>query len=183
VQATDGTPLPSTFSWTFTTSACPCSLFAPTSAPTLQNLDVRDGRPLPGPWSYELGVKVTVDSTVQLTAIRFYKDSLEVGTHTGRVWSASGTQLASVAFTAETASGWQQQTLGTPLTLTPGNVYVISINVNAYFGVTPAGLATQVVSGPLRSVVGSNGVYGSAAGVFPNQSYNNSNYFTDLVVG
>jgi hypothetical protein len=30
--------------------------------------------------------------------------------------------------------------------------------------------------------VGQNGVYANSAGVFPASSYNNSNYFADLVV-
>src|SRR5207302_407048 len=38
-------------------------------------------------------------------------------------------------------------------------------------------------SGPLRSVAdGQNGVYGAAAGVFPAQSFNSTNYFVDLQV-
>jgi hypothetical protein len=39
------------------------------------------------------------------------------------------------------------------------------------------------VNGPLRSVAdGSNGVFGNSAGLFPNQSWNSSNYFVDAVV-
>ena len=36
---------------------------------------------------------------------------------------------------------------------------------------------------PLSSIAdGANGVYGSAAGVFPTQSFSSSNYFVDVVV-
>jgi hypothetical protein len=180
-KALDGTPLAAAATWSFTTSACPCSLFSPVQAPASVNLSTRDGRSGAGPFTYELGVKVTVDQAMQLTAIRFYKSSLETGTHVGRVWTSGGVQLGSVAFAGESASGWQQQTLATPLLLQPGAVYVVSVNANAAFGVTKSGLATQIVSGPLRSVAdGANGVYGSAAGTFPTQSYSSSNYFVDL---
>jgi hypothetical protein len=179
-KALDGTPLASAAGWSFTTSACPCSLFSPVQAPAQVNLSTQDGRSGAGPFSYELGVKVTVDQAMQLTAIRFYKSSLETGTHIGRVWTSGGVQLGSVAFTGESASGWQQQALPTPLLLQAGAVYVISVNANSAFAVTTSGLATQIVSGPIRSVTGANGVFGSAAGTFPTQSYSSSNYFVDL---
>ena len=182
IHATDGTALTS-MSWTFTTGSCPCSLFASSLTPTALHNPTSDGRTGTGPFTYELGVKVTVDRQAQLTAIRFYKDSQETGTHVGRVWSSTGTQIASVTFANETASGWQTQALASPITLQPGTTYVISVNANAYFVVTPAGLATSVGNGPLHSVAdNANGVFASTAGTFPTQSYNNSNYFSDLAV-
>ena len=181
-QATDGTPLSPAVNWSFTTAACPCSLFPDTLEPTIQNASTQDGRSGAGPWSYELGVKITVDQPMLISAIRYYRNAGETGTHIGRVWSAAGTQLASVTFANETASGWQRQTLATPIALTANTTYVVSVNANSVFGVTPAGLATAAVSGPLQSVVGSNGVFGAAAGTFPTGSYNNGNYFTDLEV-
>jgi hypothetical protein len=61
--------------------------------------------------------------------------------------------------------------------------YVISVNANAFFGLTGGGLASQIVSGPLQSVAdGANGVYAPTAGTFPSQSWNSSNYFVDGVV-
>src|SRR5262249_41611766 len=148
VTADDGSPLPATFSWTFTTSSCPCTLFSSTAVPALVNLPVQDGRSGPGPFSYELGVKVKVDVPMLLSALRFYKSSQETGVHTGRVWTTGGVQLASVTFANESASGWQQQQLATPLALDPGVVYVLSVNMNAFFGLTSGGLLNPGVSGP-----------------------------------
>jgi hypothetical protein len=182
IRGVFGSPLTPS-SWTFTTGPCPCSLFADSLVPAKTGNPVQDGRTGTGPWSYEFGVKVTVDQPMQLSAIRFYKDAKETGVHTGTVWSASGTKLATVTFSGETASGWQTQALSTPLSLAAGTTYVVSINANAYFGSTQLGLASQVNSGPLHSVAdGKNGVYGSAAGVFPTQSFKTSNYFVDVVV-
>jgi hypothetical protein len=183
VRAADTTPLASADSWSFTTAACPCSLFSATLQPVNQNQPTRDGRPGAGPFSYEVGVKITVDQPMRLNAVRFFKGSKETGTHTGRVWTSTGGSLGTVGFASETASGWQQQSLASPLLLQPGTVYVVSVNANAFFNFTANGLATQIVSGPLRSVAdGRNGVYGASAGTFPAQSFNSSNYFVDVVV-
>ena len=131
-----------------------------------------------------MGVRVTVDEPTSLAAIRFFKDALETGTHTGKVWSSAGTVLASVVFAGESASGWQQQSLVSPLQLQPGTTYVVSVNLNAFFVLTNQALASQVSSGPLRSLTDKNGVYGATAGTFPNTgSKKNANYFVDLVIG
>ena len=130
-----------------------------------------------------MGVKITVDQPMLLTSIRYYKSSQETGLHTGKIWSSTGTQLASVDFANETTSGWQEQQLATPLSLDANTTYVISVNANAVFAKTTSGLASEIVSGPLRSIAGGpNGVFGSAAGVFPTNSYQSSNYFVDPVV-
>ena len=183
VAALDGAPLGEPVSWSFTTAApaCPCTLLAPQSTPVSTNKPTQDNRTGPGPWSYELGVRIVVGQPMRLTSLRFYKSSLETGLHTGKVWSATGTELARADFTGESASGWQQQALATPLLLEPNTVYVISVNANAYYARTLSFFTTQVVSGPIRSVAdGLNGVFGASAGVFPTQTYNSSNYFVDL---
>src|SRR5581483_6660294 len=129
-----------------------------TLTPTSTGLPTADGRTGAGPFTYELGVKVTVDQPMQVTAISFYKSP------------------------GESASGWQCQSLASPLTFQPGTVYVISVNANSFFVSTKSGLATQVVGGPFRTVAdGANGVFSTTGGTFPTQSYSSSNYFVDLV--
>ncbi len=185
IRATDGQSLASTVSWTFTTKStpCPCQLFSPVLVPALQDLSTQDGRSGAGPWSYEMGVKIRVAQPMRLSSIRFFKSPQETGTHVGRVWTASGTQLAQVTFTGESSSGWQEQQLAVPLDLAANTTYVVSVNANAYFVTTGGGLATAVTSGPLSSVAdGANGVHGQAAGQFPTSSWNNSNYFVDAIV-
>jgi hypothetical protein len=177
-----GNPLSAPVTWTFTTTTG-SSLFSSALTPPLLHLAVKDGRTGAGPWSYELGVKIQVDSAARLAAIRFYKDSAETGTHVGRVWSSSGVLLAHETFATESVSGWQQQTLSAPLPLQAGQVYIVSVNANACFVDGPAGLKTQIASLPLRSVAdGLNGVHGPSAGSFPTSSYNSSNYFVDALV-
>ena len=67
--------------------------------------------------NYELGNQFRSNTAGQVTAIRFWKDANERGTHTGNIWSANGALLASVKFTNESAAGWQQQILASPLSI------------------------------------------------------------------
>ena len=130
---------------------------------------------------YELGTRFTSTAAGKITAIRFFKAANETGTHTGRIWSASGTQLATVVFSGESPSGWQQQQLTTPLTITANTEYLVTVNTgNGYYATTDGGLASQITSGDLKTVVGSNGRYGPA-GTYPTNSWENSNYFRDVV--
>jgi hypothetical protein len=148
------------------------SLFT-TQTPAQPN--VSDGVP------YELGMKFRVARSGQITAIRYFKALSDSGTHTGRIWSSTGTQLAVVTFTGESASGWQQQALPTPLSVQANTTYVVSVNVASFFPFTEFGLATSIVNGDISSVAdNNNGVFGNAF-AFPSSSYHNSNYFRDVV--
>ncbi|HMJ36868.1 MAG TPA: Ig-like domain-containing protein [Baekduia sp.] len=181
VRSTTGAPLPADVTWSFTTANCPCSLMSALT-PTQTGIPVRDGRGGSGPWTYELGTRLTVASTTTLTALKFYKDAKETGTHIGRVWNSAGTQLTSVTFQNESGSGWQRQALTTPLTLSPGLVYTLSVGLNSYFVNAKSGLAQPLNSGPATTMAdGNNGAYNTTAGQFPNQSWNSTNYFVDGV--
>ena len=61
VKASDGSPLAAAYQWTFTTTACPCSVYGST-APAQTGLDTQDGRWGGGPYSLELGAKYVVDA-------------------------------------------------------------------------------------------------------------------------
>jgi len=138
--------------------------------------DATDGSP------YEMGMKFQVDVAGEITAIRYYRAPSEgATTHTGRIWSAAGTQLASVVFASETASGWQEQDLASPLAIDADTTYVVSVNIGTSYAVTNSGLATAIVNGNIRSVDdGQNGVFGTP-GTFPTGSFNEGNYFRDIV--
>ncbi|MBD2593985.1 DUF4082 domain-containing protein [Nostoc spongiaeforme FACHB-130] len=130
---------------------------------------------------YELGMKFRSARAGQINAIRFWKATSETGTHIGRIWSATGTLLASVTFTNETASGWQQQALSTPLNIQANTTYVVSVNINAYYVGTYDQLATSITNGDLSSVAdGNNGLYNETSGAFPTNSFRNSNYYRDI---
>ena len=131
--------------------------------------------------TYELGTVFQSNVAGQITAIRFWKDAKETGTHTGHVWSGGGKLLATVTFVNETASGWQQQALSTPLSIAASTKYVVTVNTGGtYYVSTTYGLASKITNGNLSTVVGNNGLYGYP-GKFPTHSWNASNYFRDIV--
>jgi subtilisin family serine protease len=130
---------------------------------------------------YELGVRLFADAAGQFTAVRFWKAGNEAaGTHVGRIWNAAGQLLASATFTNETASGWQQQTLNSPLPVTANTEYVVSVNTENLFVDTQQAFSNGLVNGNLHALGGANGVYGPP-GAFPTGSYASSNYFRDVV--
>ncbi|MDZ8055084.1 MAG: N,N-dimethylformamidase beta subunit family domain-containing protein [Aulosira sp. ZfuVER01] len=132
--------------------------------------------------SFEVGMKFRSAIAGQITAIRFWKADSETGNHTGNIWSATGTKLATVNFINETASGgWQQQSLDAPINIQANTTYIVSVNANNHWPQTYQGLANPIVNGDLSSVAdGSNGVY-SAPSTFPTNTYLNANYFCDIV--
>jgi N,N-dimethylformamidase beta subunit-like protein/uncharacterized protein DUF4082/Big-like domain-containing protein len=181
IRSAAGTPLASVVSWSFITARCPCNLMAATS-PAETGIPVQDYRPGPGPFSYELGTRLTVDEPSDLVALRFYKDPHETGSHIGRVWNDAGAEIARAVFEGESASGWQRQALPTPLRIEPGRTYTVSVGLNSFYSKTTQGLATPLASGPLRTPSDNrNGVYAPTAGVFPTESWRSTNYFVDAV--
>jgi len=103
------------------TRTCPCTIWSPSATPALTETDTN-------PW--ELGVRFTSDVGGFITALRYYKSvGLPAGTRIGHLWSSTGTMLAEATFT-ETASGWQEVTLSTPVAITANTVYVASYHTD-----------------------------------------------------
>lgn len=168
-------------SWTFTTVACPCTIFPASATPATAN--VNDAS------AVELGVKFRTSVNGTVTGVRFYKGSANTGTHVANLWSATGTLLATATFTGETASGWQQVNFATPVSVTANTTYVVSYHTNTgnysadggYFATQGAG--TYPVTALAAGVAGPNGVYAyGLASTFPTSSYNSTNYWVDVVI-
>lgn len=131
---------------------------------------------------YELGTKFRSTQTGEITKIRFYKHAAETGSHTGRIWSATGEQLASVNFTNETSDGWQVAELSTPLRIAANTTYVVSVNANA--GYYYSTFTAEIINGILSTDgIVSSGVYNTKLGAFPGVSFSKGrNYFRDVVL-
>lgn len=136
----------------------------------------------------EVGLKFRSDVAGTITGVRFYKGTTNTGTHVGHLWSSTGTQLGSVTFTGETASGWQQANFATPVAVTANTTYVISYYapVGRYAFTNSAFASAGVDNIPLHALSntagGGNGIYRyGAGGGFPNSSYNATNYWVDVV--
>ena len=168
--------------WSFTTgsaSECPCTIWAPTATPTTPAQN--DNK------SVEIGVKFRSNQAGLITGIRFYKAATNTGTHVGSLWSATGTRLATVTFSGESASGWQQASFSAPVAVTANTTYVASyyapsgrysINANYFTTATTRGPLTALTNG----TDGPNGVYRyGAGGGFPTSTYQSSNYWVDVV--
>ena len=139
------------------------------------------------PSSVELGVKFRSAVDGNITGIRFYKGAANTGTHVGNLWTVDGTLLATVEFTNETASGWQQQALP-PVAIEANTTYVVSYHApNGMYSVNGGYFASSGVDNPpLRALAegedGPNGLYAYGVGnTFPNQSFNSANYWVDVV--
>ena len=133
-----------------------------------------------------LGVKFQSDVAGQIKGIRFYKGSSNTGTHTGSLWTNSGTRLATATFTNETATGWQQVEFDTPVVIDANTTYVASYFApngnyagdNNYFSTAYANTPLHALS---SDASGGNGIYMYGGDAFPTNSYQASNYWVDVV--
>lgn len=176
---TQGEPIASGATWSFTTSkppnppgVCPCSLFSDETTPSV--LEVNDGVPL------TLGTRFTSDATGVVTGVRFYKSPGNTGVHVGSLWNQNGVELASGTFTNESASGWQQLTFSEPVPIAKDTPYVVAYrSPSGRYSATPNAFSERDLSwDPLR-VTSTAGAYTYATG-FPGGT-SSTNYLVDVV--
>jgi methionine-rich copper-binding protein CopC len=187
VRATDlaGNQMPNPVTWSFTTgtapppSGCPCSIWNASAAPVTAS--VSDTQ------AVELGVRFRSSQDGYIRGIRFYKGSTNTGTHIGHLWTSSGVLLATVTFTNETATGWQEALFSAPVPVTAGTVYVASYHTDVGRYAEDKGYfsTSGVVNGPLEALAsgnGGNGVFLYGPSAFPSRtSRNGNNYWVDVV--
>lgn len=167
---------PASVAVTVTGRALPAPLFPAGTTPSEPRSN--DGT------SIEVGARIQPMADGVLTAVRYFKASGTTGTHVGKVWSSTGTLLASATFTAETSVGWQSVPIA-PVAVTAGTTYVVSVYSPSgdYVG-TQGFFSSAYELWPLRAPAngsgGSNGLFRYGAG-FPNQSWGASNYWVDAV--
>jgi hypothetical protein len=187
-----GTPLPSDYTWSFTTAAAPpvMTIFAPDDTPATRLFN--DPNPV------EVGLKFRSDTGGDITGVRFYKGGpANGGEHVGHLWlpdetdPTTGTLLGSVTFTDETESGWQQALFQTPISIMANTTYVISyIAPQGNYSATIGQFASDGVHHPplhaLRNgAEGGNGVFrynpNGEAPEMPTESSDSTNYWVDVV--
>jgi hypothetical protein len=177
---------PSDPPWTFTTGAtssysCPCSLWNATTG--------NGGTESPNATAVNLGVKFQADVSGYIKGIRFYKHPGNTGTHTGLLWTASGTLLASATFSNEAASGWQEVRFDPAVAINEASTYIAAYHTpSGHWAETrPNYFASEYVNAPLRTLAYSstnpNSVYTyGVAGLFPNNDPGDApNYWIDVV--
>ena len=143
-------------------ATCPCSIFSATQTPANPSENDTD--------AVELGMKFRADTDGAISAIRFYKGTGNGGIHTGSLWDSAGARLSTVTFAGETATGWQQANLPSPVAVTAGTTYVASYYapMGRYAADTGYFANAAVVNSPLTALQngtdGGNGVYRYGAG-------------------
>jgi methionine-rich copper-binding protein CopC len=158
-------------------SGCPCTLYAPASAPASSANETAQ---------VELGVRFTTDTAGSVSSVRFYKVAGDTGTHTGSLWATDGTRLATATFSGETASGWQQVTFDQPVAVQAGRVYTASFHTSsgiyAYTrnAFAQAGIDRAPLHAPVATSTAPNGVYAYGASTFPVQG-TTTGYGVDVV--
>jgi len=174
-----GGALTSGGTWSFTTvrpapvdGLCPCSLYTDATVPTI--LQVSDQTLV------TLGVRFSSSAAGTISGIRFYKSAGNTGTHTGTLWNAAGTQLATATFTGESGSGWQTVAFATPVTIAAGTTYVASYtSPTGTYSATPGEFSgSGITRGPLTAG-NSAGAYTYSAG-FPG-AQSGASYLVDVV--
>ena len=135
----------------------------------------------------ELGVRFQSDDNGWIKALRFYKNTANTGTHVGHLWKSDGTLLATVTFTNETAFGWQQANLSSPVPIIAGASYIASYHTDTghypidilYF--SGRGIDSPPLHAPADSPGAPNGVYHFGPSAFPTDTARASNYWVDAV--
>jgi hypothetical protein len=127
--------------------------------------------------------------TGTIVAIRYYKGSQNSGTHVGHLWTSGGDLLATTTFIGENAAGWQQATLDPPVMIDANTTYVASYHSPDGYYAADDGYFLQAGADnpPLHAlqdgVDGENAIFvHGPSGTFPNDSYNGTNYWVDVVL-
>ena len=160
-------------------ASCPCGLFGQNYTPSVASQNDSS--------AYEMGVKFQSSIAGWVAGVRFYKGAGNTGTHTGSLWTDTGTRLATGTFTNETASGWQTLLFANPVQISTNTTYVASYytptghyaadnNLFAYNALT-----SPPLTGLKTGTDGGNGVYLAGGPGFPTSSYQGASYGVDVV--
>ena len=151
------------------------SMFSASTVPT--TVDGGDGQ------AVELGMKFTADQDGLVAGARFYKAAGNTGTHTATLWSRTGQKLATATFANETADGWQTVNFSSPVAVKAGTTYVISYHANnGHYSVVRNYFSSSREVGPLNTPANAGVFAYGADSAFPNQSYQASNYYVDVLL-
>jgi hypothetical protein len=137
--------------------------------------DVRNG--------LEIGVKFQASRNVTIVGIRIYRT--DPGPVRGSLWLGDGTLLMQDAFASKTTQGWQDMMFSQPLTIAPGQTYVVSYFTPGTRYAFQHGYHRQArtegaITTPASSEESPNGVHcyeDAACGSFPTRPYRDSTYF------
>jgi hypothetical protein len=134
-----------------------------------------------------LGLKFYSTQPGTISGIRFYRGAKNSSGYVARLYSAGGALLAQATLATDSCAVpcWEQANFASPVSIAANTTYVASYYTSngrypdGYYGLTK-GASNGPLIAPASSAAGGNGVYYYGKG-FPNQSWEDSNYFVDVV--
>ena len=126
---------------------------------------------------YEVATQFSPAVNGTVKALRFYRPSGETGNNTLRLWTNTGTQLASATWVDNGTSGWKEVSIGGGARLAAGTLYRVSVNTNTVQSKTAGGFSSPIVNGPLTAY---QGYWGQPMESMPANA-SSGNYFADVV--
>jgi hypothetical protein len=133
-----------------------------------------------------LGIKFWSSQAGTISGIRFYRGAENSGGYTVMLFTARGSLLASSRTSKDTCAVpcWEQVDFASPLSLAANTTYIAAYYASqGRYADDSYGLTRGTRNGPLiapaSSVAGGNGVYTYSTG-FPQQSWQDSNYYVDV---
>ncbi|NMO49588.1 DUF4082 domain-containing protein [Actinoplanes sp. TBRC 11911] len=172
---TNGNVMAAPQTWSFTTDPGTTTISTLFSAS-----DTPDTAAVKDSGAISVGTRFTPSTSGAVIGVRFWKGTGNGGTHTGSLFTAAGTRLATATFVSESSSGWQTVYFASPVQVTAGTGYVASYYAPRGNYASSAGFFNSTwTRAPLSAPGGSNGVYHYGSDTFPDSSWNNTNYWVD----
>jgi hypothetical protein len=141
---------------------------------------------VPDAGAVTLGVKFRSSQPGKVSGVRFYRGAASRDGYAVKLFVANGSLLAGAKAWNDTCvvPCWEQVNFRSPVTIAANTTYIAAYyTFNGRYAVDKYGLTTVHSAGPLSApasdTVGGNGVYTYSTG-FPNQTWENSNYYVDV---
>lgn len=152
---------------------CPCTTWSAGTTPG--NIDSGD------PSDNEVGLKFETYDAGYITGVRFYKAATNTGAHTGHLWDYKGNLVASVNFTGETASGWQEADFATPVLVQANTYYTVSYSDPGGHYSYDHNIYTAPQDVLPYHLPANAGVFTYSVGTYPTSTFMSNSYYVDAV--
>ena len=139
------------------------------------------------PNAVTLGVKFYSTMAGVVSGVRFYRGANNLNGYRVRLYTAGGLRLGRALVAGDTCAipCWESVNFASPIPIQENTTYIAAYYTsNGYYAADDTGFINGVMNGPLvvpaSGASGGNGVYTYSTG-FPNQTYEQSNYWVDVL--
>lgn len=133
-----------------------------------------------------VGVRFFSSKAAYIQGIRFYRGGADTSTCVLKLYKSSNQELLdSVTYKNNTATGWVSANFASPRLISKDTVYVAAVyspggNYAANQNYFTAPVTNNFLTAPASGTYGPNGLYRMSNG-FPDQSFEESNYWVDVL--